>query len=566
MSFQQFGTLLEEETPEETEEEFSPEEIFEQFGEIVGEGDKPKPAHITARIPAKVGAEIFGGAVGAIPKLAETAAQIKPVIEQREEEARPDYLTGAGLEPAPERGLLNLMALIGQTDFVQQMLPKNLRERFKQTTGERFEPQTAVERVLSRAAGSAGEGLPFGLPGIVGGLGGLSAGVAEEAGVGEKGQNVAELLGTLGGAGLRGVAKSTKVPVTKPSGLPVRKFEALKKPKTVFKGTARKALQETEQDFRKLTSDIQTKTNQSYKAMTEDPLFKSKVSDIFETVKKEAAQNLTPVPTNDLARQLFIDVIETRKRGITRSPTEITKRSELTKFIKDTKGKEFTATKLLEQYRKNNEQLSKLYPYGESALENIGKREALESYNQAIASTIEEQFPKTDFADLFKFTNKRWSEIKKIETVDKYLNALFSKDKIVFKQAEKALTDPKYSGRLKNSLGKQGFAEFKQLNKDLLTQEKGLKLLKSKGYEMSDIPKVAVGYLFKPKITSVLIGKDFANKLWRKTLADPKKIRQWRKGVSLFNRGHIKESLTIFKTLEKSIPQERSESTNKQKQ
>ncbi len=534
----------------EEEEEVTPSEGKFRFVEE----QKPKPAHITARIPAKVGAEIFGGAVGGIPKLAHTVAQMQPGIEQREEEARPDYLTGAGLEPAPERGLLNLMALIGQSDFVQQMLPETLRERFKQTTGERFEPQTSVERVLSRAAGSAGEGLPFGLPGIVGGVGGLSAGVAEEAGVGEKGQGLAEFLGTLGGAGARGLLKSTKVPVTKPSGLPVRKFESLKKPKAVFKGTAQKALQETEKDFRKLTSDIQTKTNKSYKAMTEDPTFKSKVSDIFETVNKEAAQHLTPVPTTGLAQRLFMDVLETRKRGITRSPTEITKRSELTKFIRDTKGKEFTATKLLEQYRKNNEQLSKLYPYGENALENIGKREALESYNRAIASTIEEQFPKTDFADLFKFTNNRWSEIKKIETVDKYLNALFSKDKINFRQAEKALTDTKYSGRLKNALGKQGFAEFKQLNKDLLTQEKGLKLLKAKGYDMSDIPNLTVGYLFKPKITSALIGKDFALKVWRKTLADPKKIRQWRKGLSLFNRGHIKESLATFKTLEKKLP------------
>jgi hypothetical protein len=544
------------------EEEVTPSESKFRF---VKE-EKPKPLPIGLRIPGKVSSELFGGAVGAIPQIAETASQMQPIIEQREEEARPDYLTGAGLEPAPERGLLNLMALIGQTDFVQQMLPKNLRERFKQSTGERFEPQTVVERVLSRAAGSAGEGLPFGLPGVVGGAGGLTAGVAEEAGVGEKGQNIAELLGTLGGAGLRGVAKSTKVPVTKPSGLPVRKFEALKKPKAVFKGTAQKALQETEKDFRKLTSDLQTKTNRSYKAMTEDPTFKSKISDIFGTVEKEASKLTEKVPTNNLANKLSFDMIKTRQRGITRSPTEITQRKELNKFFKDTKGKEFTATKLLEQYRKNNEQLSKLYPYGENALENIGKREALESYNRAIASTIEEQFPKTDFSDLFKFTNKRWSEIKKIETVDKYLNALFSKDKVNFRQAEKALTDTKYSGRLKNALGKQGFAEFKQLNKDLLNKEKGLKLLKAKGYDMSDISNLAVGYLFKPKITSALVGKDFVLKAWRQTLANPKQIRQWRKGLSLFNRGHIKESLATLKVLEKATRESRAEPKNKQKQ
>ena len=525
------------------------------------EEEKEEPLPIGLRIPVKMASELFGGAVGGIPQLAETARQMQPIIEEREEAARPSYLTGAGLEPAPERGLLNLMALLGQTSFVQKMLPASLRERFKETTGERFEPQTAVERVLSRATGKAGEGLPFGLPLGVGFAGGLSGALAEEAGVGEPGQALAELLGTLGGGALRAARKAPKVVETKPSGLPVRKFEKLKKPTKVFKGTAEKALQETEKDFRQLTSDLQTKTNRSYKAMVEDPSFKATVSDLFENVEKGAADLKDPVSAKNLARELHTQMRKTREKGITRSPTEITKRNELNKFFQDTADKKVTAKQLLEQYRKNNEQLSKLYPYGENALENIGKREALESYNRAIANTIEEKFPKTEFADLFKFTNKRWSEIKKIETVDKYLNALFKGDKINFRQAEKAVTEPKYAGRLKNALGKEGFAEFKQINKDLLSKEKTLKLLNAKGFTLEDLPKKALYFLVKPKLTTSLIGKDLALKIWRQTISNPKYLREWRKGLSLFKRGLVKQGIATLRSLDRSIQSDQNKAS-----
>ncbi|KKN10543.1 hypothetical protein LCGC14_1035630 [marine sediment metagenome] len=513
---------------------------------------KPKLAPGYIRAPVKAASEFFGGVVGAGPELAVSAAQAQPGIEQAEQAARPGFLGGAGLEPAPERGLLNLLSLIGQSELVKKLTPSSLQKRFAETTDEQFEPQTSVERIIARAARAGGSGVPFGLPGVVGAAGGLAGGIAEEAGAGPGVQTVSELAGL----GLGGVAKKIAgtVPkaIKKPSGLPVRKFEKIKKPTKVFPGTARKAIKEIETDFKKLTSDLQTKTNRSYRALTEDPTFKSTVSDLFETVEKSASQIPESVSGRPIAQRLFIERTKIAQKGITKSSAEKVKDSELRKYSTALKDKNVTATQLLEQYRKNNQELSKLFPYGDRALENIGKREALESYNKAIASTIGENFKGTEFEDLFKFTNKRWSEIKKIETVDKFLDALFSDNKINFNQAEKAISDPKKAGRLKNALGKEGYAEFKQLNKDLLSQKDALKLLKARGFTGDEVPKRILTHLIVPRSAKALLGKDFVSKIWRMNLSKPQYIREWRKGLSLFKKGRVKQALGVLNKLDES--------------
>ena len=553
-------TPFDEEITEVDEIDFTP---FSESGEWEEAKEKPKPLPLPLRLAGKVPAELFGGAMGAIPELAEHARQLKPFIEEKEEEARPSFLGSTGLEPASEKGLLNLLSLLGQTDFFQKMRPARLRERFKETTGERFEPQGPVERVLGRAAGAAGEGLPLGIPVGLGALGGAAGGIAEEAGVEPGGQALIE-AGTTGlGAVLKGITKVPKVPKTKPSGLPVRKFEKLKKPTRVFRGTTEKAIQETKKDFNKLTSDLLTKTNRSYKAILEDPTFKSTVSDLFEKVESSAKDIKKSTSSKNLANELRTKMRKTGEKAISLSDSDITKRTQLKKYFNDTVNRKVNPEELLTQFRKNNEQLSKLYPYGDKALENIGKREALETYNRAIANFIEENYKDTQFSDLFKFTNKRWSEIKKIETVDKYLDALFKGDKIDFRQAEKAVTDPKYSGRLKNALGKEGFSEFKQINKDLLSKEQTLKLLKAKGFDMDYLSKKAIGYLIKPTLTKGVIAKDFVSQLWRTSLSKPQYVRQWRKGLSLFKRGHVKEAVATLKSLEKSITANRNDKSPK---
>jgi len=160
---------------------------------------KRKPS-VLERLAAQAPAEFFSEAVGQIPSLAVLAEQTTPYVEAVEEIGRPSFLSSTGLEPAPEKGLRNLLALLGKSEKVQQLTPERLRERFKETTEGEFEPQSELERIILR---------PFRLGGGIAGLGGgfkaaLSAipgavigQTLREAGLPEAAASTAEVLGPL---------------------------------------------------------------------------------------------------------------------------------------------------------------------------------------------------------------------------------------------------------------------------------------------------------------------------------------------------------------------------------
>jgi hypothetical protein len=428
-------------------------------------------------------------------------------------------------------------------------------EQLLKMVGAPTEGETPAGRIAGRGAEFVGGALPFGggSAKLLAGLGaaGLGGQGIREAGGPEALATGVELIPAV--TSLAQLGKGLlpkKTPVTKPSGLPERKFESLKKQTKVFPETHKRAVEAIESDFRSLTSDLLKKTNKSYEAILEDPEFKSKISDLFRKVESSAAEYTEPTFSRSMVKTLNKELEDTGRKGMTISDAEKVKSKYLRRYLKDS-TKKSTATQRLDQYRKNNEELSKLFPYGDKALENIGRREALEAYQRAIASGIEENYPNSEFSDLFKFTNKRWSEIKKIETLDKYLDALFSKDKIKFSHAEKALTDPKRAERLKNAIGKETFEDFKQLNKDLLSQENALKLLQSKGYKITDLSNAVKSYLVKPGIAKTLFGVDFLQKVYRRTLSDPKKVRQWRNALKDMKKGKVENALSTLNTLAK---------------
>lgn len=373
-------------------------------------------------------------------------------------------------------------------------------------------------------------------------------------GIREKGGPEALATGTEVGLNLLEPLKNLanifkKTPVTKPSGLSERKFEGITKPTKVSEKMLRTATEGIEREYRSIVSDLLEDTNKSYSAMLEDPAFKTKISNMFGTVEKSAKELAEPVSPVRLMTSINEEINEIGKKGLTLSETEKVKNTELRRFLKSANRQEVTAEQLLDQYRKNNESLSKIFPYGENAAQNAGKREALEAYNRSIAKTIEDNFADTKFGELFKFTNKRWSEIKRVETVDKFLDALFKGDKIHFANAEKAISDPKKSAVLKNALGNEAFADFKQLNQDLLSQQNAFKLLKAKNVNIDDLSKATLSYILKPAFAKAKVGAGLVQNLYRKTLSDPKMIRDWRKGLELIKKGDVNKGLLIFNSL-----------------
>lgn len=429
-------------------------------------------------------------------------------------------------------------------------------EQLLKMVGAPTEGETPAGRIAGRGAEFVGGALPFGggSAKILAGLGaaGLGGQGIREAGGPEALATGVELIPAV--TSLAQLGKGLlpkKTPVTKPSGLPERKFESLKKQTKVFPETHKKTIEAIDQDFRSLTDQLLKKSNKTYSALQEDPEFKSKISDLFRKVESSAAEYTEPTFSRTMVKTLNKELEDTGRKGMTISDAEKVKSKYLRRYLKDS-TKKSTATQRLDQYRKNNEELSKLFPYGDKALENIGRREALEAYQRAIASGIEENFPNSEFSDLFKFTNRRWSEIKKIETVDKYVDALLRGDKINFRQAEKMLTDPKKGERLKNALGKDAYEDFRQLNKDLLSQENALKLLKSKGVQLDDLPKAAAAYILKPAFAKTKYGLDFISKIYRTTLANPKKVRQWRTAMQDLSKGKVKNAIATLNSLAES--------------
>lgn len=429
-------------------------------------------------------------------------------------------------------------------------------EQLLKMVGAPTEGETPAGRIAGRGAEFVGGALPFGGSSakLLAGLGaaGLGGQGIREAGGPEALATGVELIPAV--TSLAQLGKGLlpkKTPVTKPSGLPERKFESLKKPTKVSPDTHRKTIEAIDKDFRTLTDQLLKKSNKTYTALQEDPDFKAKIGELFGKVEKSADEFTQPVFAKKMADSLAKDIENVGKKGITMSDAEKLERRLLRRYQRNS-TKDVTAKQLLEQYRKNNEELSKIFPYGDKAFENIGRRNALESYNRAIGSAIDDNFKGSEFAELFKFTNKRWSDIKKIETVDKYVDALLKGDKINFRQAERMLTDPKKGERLRNALGKEAYEDFRQLNKDLLSQENAFKLLKSKGVNLEELPKAAAAYILKPALAKAKFGKDFVTSIYRSTLSNPKKVRQWRTAMQDLSKGKVKNALATLNSLAES--------------
>jgi hypothetical protein len=541
---------------------FRPKEVIEESEEETLEG-LPSSFKKAKKVSDKeilkdIGKQVFkkgtAGALGGYGNLLDLIhAQTKERMTPGQE-----ALTQAEFE-APE----SLLPFLQDDDILPRYsrLPSQQEaETLIEMLGGPGEAQTEAGRIAGRGAEFVGSALPFGARGkllfLLASVG-LGGQLTRELGGPEAVATGIELLPLAqAGVNIAKAVRGPKVPVTKPSGMPVRKFEKLKKATPVFEETARRARESVEGDFRRLTSDLLKKTNKSYVALSENPEFKQQVGDLFGKVRQAASEFPEAITPRGMAQYLTKEIESIGKKGISLSDSEKIQRSLLRKFRKDIVNKKVTAEQLVDQYRKNNDQLSKLYPYGDKALENIGKRNALESYNRAIAEAIEDHFPQSEFSDLFKFTNKRWSEIKKIETVDKYLNALFGKDKIDFTQAEKIFTDPKRAERLKNALGAPSFDEFKQINRDLLSQENALKLLKTKGLSLDNLSKMAASYILKPELAKTKFGVDFAKKVYRRTLNRPEYVRDWRKALTLLKKGQVEQALSGLNELAKKVEAE----------
>lgn len=345
----------------------------------------------------------------------------------------------------------------------------------------------------------------------------------------------------------------------KTSGLTERRYEGISKPTEISGGKLKQINQKVENEFRNIASDIIEKSpiEETYTALKTDSGFKEAAREGLKKAKELSAEIPGTFKTQDLMKRLVDNVKTQKHKGITPSEFDAQHAKFIKQFIKDTKLKEMTTLQMVEQYRKNNSSLQELYEPGQSYAYNRAKREAVLDYNKAIAEMIDQSHPDTEFANLFKSTNEKWTKIMDAEAINKFVDSLFD-GKIKFSEGKDFFDKQGMTVPFKRSLGEKGFKDFKQLTHDLLTKEQAHKMLKvaeSQGYY--DLAKTGLTYLVSPKAgaakTIYDIGKFTARKAWEALLDKPKLAVTWDKGIKEFKKGNFAEAEKQFKILQGEI-------------
>lgn len=447
----------------------------------------------------------------------------------------------------------------------------NIGSAIEKKTGIPLEPKTAPQKFL-RLAGMAGKAIPQ--AGTAGAPAGttfrgmntnlprpiLGAGVAgtsqalQAAGVPEPFADIASfgaLKGVTPGGGSLTIGRETK-----PSGMPRYRAEKLTEPKAVSPKTISRLNEKIEADFKKISDDIIQKgpAKETFDALKEGPEFKQKAQEAFGEVQNLAESLPGKIDRAELKTDLQNAITAKKNKGI--SPDEFDRNHG--RFVKE-KIEEigdgnFSVAQMVDQYRKNNKNLTQYFEPGQSYAYNGAKREALLDYNRALASMIERKFPNTEFANLFKETNAQWVKISDAEFINKFIGDLFD-GKVKFEKGRQFFDKAGMTRSFERSLGKEGFAQFETLMKDLVSAERGMSMLRrAEKMGLGDIAKHAMSYAIHPtfgKLTSLYkVGEQGFKQLSEFMLRRPSIIMKYDRGVNAFKAGDFKAADKEFKAIE----------------
>lgn len=460
----------------------------------------------------------------------------KPFDEEAYENARQDVL---GIIPT----VSNIARKVEEKFPAIPLEPKTRGQKALRfgTEASRLIPGKSPEVPQGYAFRGTNTGLPR--PVLGAGVAGAKEGLTE-LGVPEPISDIASFAvvkPTGAGASRLDIGKSKKE-----SGLTNRRYENLENPKEISATALNRINDKTEKEFRDITNNIIEKSpiKETHEALANDVTFKKKAAESFKEVEDLAGTLPKTFKTEKIKTDLQKLVSQKKTQGLTPSEFDKSHNSFLKQFIKETPDKAFTAKELVSQYRKNNKQLSEAFEPGQSFAYNRAKREALLDYNKAIANIIENEFPKSEFSNLFKETNKRWADISNSESITKFLDELFT-GKTNFKKARQLFDKEGMTIPFKKAMGEEGFAKFETLLNDLLSTEKGMKLLKTaeqKGF--GDLVNNAGAYILHPNVAKAKIGyntiKGAYNGIFNLLIDKPQLAVTWDRGINAMKRGDFK--------------------------
>lgn len=441
----------------------------------------------------------------------------------------------------------------------------NIARETEELTGAPLEPKTHLQKALrfgTEATRLSPEGMTLrplnvGLPKPALGAGVLGAKeLLESMGTPEP---FAEILafGMLKQP-TPGAASITAGKVTKPSGLTQQRYEKIEKPTEVAPKKIKKIEENVENEFRDIADKIIEKSpvEETHTALKESKAFKEEAKEAFGKVSELAESIPDKFGTLEVKKQIVQDFYQKGTKGITPSEYETAHRGFLRKFIKNTPKGEMSTKQLVEQFRKNNEDLASLYEPGKSFAYNQAKRNAYLDYNRAISNLIEKKFPDTEFANLFKSSNERWSKIMDAEAIDKFMDRMFE-GKIDFKVADEFFNKNGLTKPFERGLGKEGFNDFKQLMTDLMTKEQAHKyLVKAENNGWEKLGKTAVAFMFHPIAGKAKFaydtGKFLQRKLFEFVMDKPQYAVKWHKGIQDMKKGNFSKAEKAFEEIKEA--------------
>lgn len=440
----------------------------------------------------------------------------------------------------------------------------NIGRHLEEQTGAKLEPKSRLEkglRFFSAATTAAPKDFTFRgmntkFPKPV-----LGAGVeATREGLTEIGfpEPFADLLSfgilkpTTEGAGKFDIIAGKK---TKPSGLVERRFENITSPTEISPSRHAKITSKLENDFRGISNRIveSSPVGETYKTLKENPTFKAESAEAFGEVEALAGEINDRFTAESLQKSMLSKA--KKKHGVGIIPGEYLE--SYNEFMLDRvnklQGREITPSDLVNQYRQNNKELGRLYESGKSGSYNDAKKDAMLDFNRAIADVIQEKYPDTEFSNLFKETNSQWAKIADAENIDKFLDGLFD-GKIKYEKGKDFFEQKGVSKSFERAFGKEGYSEFKQLMKDLMSSQNAYKMLKvaeGKGY--FDMAKTAMAYVIHPKAGALQFGYNTIKELYKATLDKPRLAFTWNRAVKDLKRGNFEAAEKEFAELDKEI-------------
>lgn len=354
-------------------------------------------------------------------------------------------------------------------------------------------PETYGEQTSEKGGQQLFNFLSFGvkpqaaIPGVLGGLGAETTAEMAYPQMSEEAKGAFGLLGQLPGL-LHGEFATTTKPSVSKSGLELpqiaeKEYKYL--PPKVLPGKKEKIMGKLAQDATKLTEEIKKREIPIAKEIEQGIDVEARNEANFEKVNNIAKKLPDKYETNFISDYLNNVTDEINKVVPTEEQEDILKLAE--KFRKRygelPGGKRFySAEDNLDQFRRINKDLKKLYQTKFVHGESLDTMHFYEGLKNAIKQTFDTYAPK-EFSNLFKETNKDFSSITKLNKFDLLMQSVSDeKGALVPSKLDKFIKNSKKQDLLRQQIGVQGLEDLKDISQDLSKAEKNLGLLKSPSF------------------------------------------------------------------------------------